>query len=191
MRLQKICARAGFEIRRSFRALWGPGLVAGIVVLLWRGWFPDLRQPNADYTRALAAALLAGALAIKVAARVSTSERRRSPRREMLSDVELGLLLLSATYVFLSVLGGTPSPIYPLVYALVSFLVTFHPLKTGLLLAVAALGFEAAMAFGPGAVPGAAAAFPGRRGTRHRGLYRGLRRLERGLPARRGGTPAA
>jgi diguanylate cyclase (GGDEF)-like protein len=164
MKLEKLCARAGFEVRRTFRALWGPGLVAGIVVLLWRGWFPDLRQPNADYTRAIAAALLAGALAIKVAARVSTSERRRSPRREMLSDVELGLLLLSATYVFLSVLGGTPSPIYPLVYALVSFLVTFHPLKTGLLLAVAALGFEVVMAFGPGAVPGAAAAFPGHAG---------------------------
>jgi two-component system, cell cycle response regulator len=164
MRLRKACSRAGFEIRRSFRALWGTGLVAGIVALLWRGWFPDLREPSADYTRALAAALLAGALAIKVAARVSTSERRRSPRREMLSDVELGLLLLSATYVFLSVLGGTTSPIYPLVYALVSFLVTFHPLKTGLLLAVAALGFEAVMAFGPGAAPGAAAAFPGHAG---------------------------
>jgi diguanylate cyclase (GGDEF)-like protein len=141
--------------------MWGTALVAGVVVLLWKGWFPDLRQPNADYTRALVAALLAGALAIKVAARVSTSERRRNPRRELVSDLELGLLLLAATYVFLSVLGGTTSPIYPLVYALVSFLVTFHPLKTGMPLALAALGFEAVVAFGPGAAPGAAAAFPG------------------------------
>ena len=107
MKARKVCVRAGFEIRRTFRALWGTGLVVGVIVLLWRGWFPDLRRPSADYTRALAAAMLAGALAIKVAARVSTSERRRSPRREMLSDLELGLLLLSATYVFLSVLGGT------------------------------------------------------------------------------------
>jgi two-component system cell cycle response regulator len=164
MKLRKICVRAGFEVRRGFRALWGTGLVAVVLALLWRGWFPDLRQPSADYARALVAALLAGALAIKLAARVSTGERRRSPRREMLSDLELGLLLLSATYVFLSVLGGTPSPIYPLVYALVSFLVTFHPLTTGLLLALAALGFEAVMAFGPGAAPGAAAAFPGHAG---------------------------
>ena len=133
-----------------------------MVALLWLGWFPDLRQPNANYLRALAAALLAGALgAGKVAARVATGERRRSPRREMLSDVELGLLLLTATYVFLSVLGGTASPIYPLSYALVSFLVTFHPLRTGVLLAAAALGFEAVMAFGRGAAPGSAAAFPG------------------------------
>ena len=38
MRLAKIAARAGFEIRRSFRALWGTALVAAIVALLWRGW---------------------------------------------------------------------------------------------------------------------------------------------------------
>jgi two-component system cell cycle response regulator len=164
MRMQKLCSKVGFQIRRTFRATWGLTLVGGVVYLLWKGWFPDLRQPGSDYTRALAAGLLAGALAIKVAARVTTSERRRSPRREMLSDVELGLLLLSATYILLSVLGGTTSPIYPLVYALVSFLVTFHPLKTGTPLAAAALGFEAVMAFGPGATPGAAAAFPGHAG---------------------------
>jgi len=164
LHIDRLCARAAFQARRIVRALWGSALVAGVVVLLWKGWFPDLRQPRADYARALVAALLAGALAIKVAARVSTSERRRSPRREMLSDIELGLLLLAATYVFLSVLGATTSPIYPLVYALVSFLVTFHPLKTGTPLALAALGFEAVMAFGPGAVPGAAAAFPAHAG---------------------------
>jgi hypothetical protein len=69
--------------------------------------------------------------------------------------------LLSATYVFLSVVGGVTAPPYPLVYALVSFLVTFHPLSVGCPLAAAALGVEAIMAFGPGATPGAADAFPG------------------------------
>jgi two-component system, cell cycle response regulator len=164
MKVRKLCSKVGFEIRRAFRATWGLVLVGSVVFLLWKGWFPDLRRPGADYTRALAAGLLAGGLAVKVAARIATGERRRSPRREMLSDIELGLLLLSATYVFLSVLGGSTSAIYPLVYALVSFLVTFHPLKTGAPLAIAALGFEAAMAFGPGAHPGAAAAFPGHAG---------------------------
>ena len=164
MRSHKLYGRATFEIRRAYRASWGTTLVLGVIALLWKGWFSDLRNPGADSARAAAAALLAGALAIKVAARVTTGERRRSPRREMLSDIELGLLLLSATYVFLSVLGGTTSPIYPLVYALVSFLVTFHPLKTGTPLAAAALVFEAVMAFGPGAHPGAAAAFPAHAG---------------------------
>jgi two-component system cell cycle response regulator len=164
VRIRKLYGRAVFEVSRVYRAVWGTALVLGVAALLWQGWFSDLRQPGADYARAAAAALLAGALAVKVAARVTTGERRRSPRREMLSDIEMGLLLLSATYVFLSVLGGTTSPIYPLVYALVSFLVTFHPLKTGTPLALAALGFEAVMAFGPGATPGAAQAFPSHAG---------------------------
>ncbi|MCP6769561.1 hypothetical protein NL529_32415, partial [Klebsiella pneumoniae] len=80
--------RAVFELRRAVRALWATALVGCVISLLWRGWFPDLRQPSANYARALVAAVLAGALAIKVAARVSTGERRRSLRREMLSDVE-------------------------------------------------------------------------------------------------------
>jgi diguanylate cyclase (GGDEF)-like protein len=164
MRTHKLYARTVFALRRAFRATWGWALVAGIVVLLWQGWFADLRRPGTDYTRAAAAALLAGALAVKVAARVANGERRRSPRRELLSDIELGLLLLSATYVFLSVLGGLASPIYPLVYALVSFLVTFHPLRGGAPLAAAALGFEAVLAFGPGAAPGAATWFPAHAG---------------------------
>ena len=100
-------------------------------------------------------------LVAKVAGRLRTSERRRSAWRENLSDIELGLLLLTATYVFLAALGGVPRPVFPLVYALVSFLVTFHRLAVGLPLALAAIALEAVMAFGPGAGPGAAAVFPG------------------------------
>ena len=164
MRLSKLRVRLGFELRRAVQTVWGFALVATMGALLWLGWFPDLRRPGADWTRGLAAAALAAALLVKLAGRVVTSERRRSRAREMVSDLEMGLLLLSATYVFLSVVGGVTAPLYPLVYALVSFLVTFHPLSVGCPLAAAALGFEAIMAFGPGAAPGAAAVFPGHAG---------------------------
>jgi two-component system cell cycle response regulator len=150
-----------FEADRAFRAAWGLSVVAFIVYLLARGWFPDLRQPGADWGRAAAAALLAAVLATKLSARLQTSERRRAPRREVLSDLELGLLLLAATYVFLSVLGGVTSPVYPLVYALVSFLVTFHRLAVGLPLALAAIGFETVVAYGPGAAASSTAVYPG------------------------------
>ena len=119
------------------------------MVLLWRGWFPDLRQPGAESSRVAAAAILTAMLAGKIAARVRTTERRRSPRREAFSDAELGLLLLTAVYVLLAVSGGATSPVYPLVYAVVSFLVTFHRLAVGLPLAAAAIGFEAVICFSP------------------------------------------
>ena len=134
------------------------------VVLLWRGWFPDLRQPGAESSRVAAAAILTAMLAGKIAARVRTSERRRSPRREAFSDAELGLLLLTAVYVLLAVSGGATSPVYPLVYAVVSFLVTFHRLAVGLPLAAAAIGFEAVLSFSPAMPAEYASAFPSHAG---------------------------
>src|SRR5262249_13468413 len=81
--------------------------------------------------------------------------RRRTPRREAISDVELGLVLLTAIYVLLAMSGGVTSAVYPLVYAVVSFLVTFHRLWVGLPLAAAAGGLDA--------VPALRATVPGRR----------------------------
>jgi two-component system cell cycle response regulator len=160
-RIAKMRARVGFELQRAARATWGFLVVIGFVVLLAKGWFNDLGRTDKDGVRAGAAACLIAVLAAKIAGRLRTSERRRSPMRESLSDVELGLLLLTATYVFLAAIGGVTSPVFPLVYALVSFLVTFHRLGVGIPLGLAAIGLELVMAFGPGAAPGAGAVFVG------------------------------
>jgi len=160
-RLQR---RLSFELGRVLRATLGFGVSGAFVVLLWRGWFPDLRQPGAESSRVAAAAILTAMLAGKIAARVRTTERRRSPRREAFSDAELGLLLLTAVYVLLAVSGGATSPVYPLVYAVVSFLVTFHRLAVGLPLAAAAIGFEAVICWSPSAGADLSATFIGHAG---------------------------
>jgi diguanylate cyclase (GGDEF)-like protein len=157
---ERIAYRAG----RLTRASLAFAVTGGVLVLLGRGWFPDIRLPGADLRRVAVAAVLTGLLAFKIAARVRTAERRRTPRREAVSDVELGLLLLATVYLLLAFSGGVTSIVYPLVYAVVSFLVTFHRLAVGLPLAAAAIGFEAVLAFGPAAPPEAAATFPGHAG---------------------------
>jgi diguanylate cyclase (GGDEF)-like protein len=150
---------------RAVRAVWGFGMVALFVALLWNGWFPDLWNGDEVHPRtAVAAALLAGVLAVRISGRLRMSERRRSATREALSDVEIGCLLLVATYVFLSVLGGTRAAVHPLIYALVSFLVTFHRLQVGVPLAAAAVGLEAVISFSPSAAPGSADSFAGHAG---------------------------
>jgi diguanylate cyclase (GGDEF)-like protein len=159
-RFGRVRARIFFELQRLVREGLGFVVSAAFVVLLWRGWFPDLRLPGAGYGRAAAAAILTAVLAGKIAARVRTSERRRTPRREAFSDAELALLLLTAVYVVLAISGGVGSPVYPLVYAVVSFLVTFHRFAVGLPLAAAAIGFEAVLSFSPAVSPDAAASFP-------------------------------
>lgn len=148
MRLSRAKDRVGFAVSRAVRAVWGFVVVVGFTLLLWRGFFPDLwAEGEVGVGPAIAAAVLAAVLAAKLAARLQTNERRRSALREAVSDVELGLLLLTATYVFLSIVGGPKAAVHPLVYALVSFLVTFHRLEVGVPLAVAAVGFEALLAF--------------------------------------------
>jgi two-component system cell cycle response regulator len=157
----RVSEQLGFQAGRLFRAVLAFAVCGAFLVLFWRGWFPDLRLPGADLRRVAAAAVLTGLLVFKISARVRTSERRRTPRREAVSDAELGLLLLTTVYLLLAFWGGVTSPVYPLVYAVVSFLVTFHRLWVGLPLAAAAVGFEAVLSFGPTATPEGAAAFPG------------------------------
>ena len=156
--------RVGYQVGRVVRAGLAFTVCGAFLFLFWRGWFPDLRLPGADLRRVAAAAVLTALLAYKISARVRIAERRRTPRREAISDAEVGLLLLTTVYLLLAFSGGVTSAIYPLVYAVVSFLVTFHRLAVGLPLAGAAIGFEAVLSFGPAASPEAAAAFPGHAG---------------------------
>ena len=161
MKSRSLGERLGYHTGRLTRASLAFVVCGVVLVLLWFGWFPDLRAPGADLRRVAAATVLTGMLAFKIAARVRTAERRRTPRREAVSDAELGLLLLTTVYLLLAFSGGVGSAVYPLVYAVVSFLVTFHRLVVGLPLAGVAIGFEAVLCFGPAAAPEAAAAFPG------------------------------
>jgi diguanylate cyclase (GGDEF)-like protein len=160
----RLRVRVAYEVGRALRASAAFAVCGAFVLLLWRGWFPDLRLPGADLRRAAAAAVLTLLLVLKIAARVRTTERRRTPRREAISDAELGLLLLTAVYVLLALSGGAQSTVYPLVYAVVSFLVTFHRLVVGLPLAAAAIGFEAVLAFSPTVPADHAGTFPSHAG---------------------------
>jgi diguanylate cyclase (GGDEF)-like protein len=161
MKSRTLGERLGYHAGRITRASLAFVVCGVVLALLWRGWFPDLRAPGADLRRVATAAVLTGLLAFKIAARVRTAERRRTPRREAMSDAELGLLLLTTVYLLLAFSGGVGSVIYPLVYAVVSFLVTFHRMVVGLPLAATAIGFEAVLCFGPAAPPEAAGAFAG------------------------------
>jgi diguanylate cyclase (GGDEF)-like protein len=153
VRLRRLLWRA----RRLAMALWGAALTAGCAALVAAGWFPDVRAREADATPVVVACalglLVVGKLVSRLRApafdtprwktdsgllRASSEEESRGARK----DLELGAALIVATYVTLQMTGSLRSPVYPLVYALTAFLVTFHRRVVGLPLVAMTLALE-------------------------------------------------
>ncbi len=61
------------------------------------------------------------------------------------ADFEIGVLLLVLTFAVVEFAGGVTSPLYPLVYVLVAFYVSFYPRVLGLALAAATILIETAI----------------------------------------------
>jgi two-component system, cell cycle response regulator len=138
-----------WRIRRITVDLWGAATTVGAAALVGGGYFPDLRGATADIGPILVACTLGALVILKVAARlraVPASEREliaKDDRRDLKGDLELGAALVVATYVTLQLSGGLSSPVYPLVYALTAFLVTFHRRLVGIPLVMVTLLLEA------------------------------------------------
>jgi diguanylate cyclase (GGDEF)-like protein len=137
-----------WRVRRVTVDLWGAATTVGAAALVGAGYFPDLRSSSADVGPIVAACALFALVVVKVAARVRAhpgSERELTgddTGGDVKRDLELGAALVVATYVTLELSGGLGSPVYPLVYALVAFIVTFHRRIVGLPLVAIALVLE-------------------------------------------------
>lgn len=66
------------------------------------------------------------------------------------AELEIGLLLVVGVHGVIQVAGGLDSPLYPLVYVLVAFLVVYTPQWIGFALVAAAIGIEAALMINAG-----------------------------------------
>ena len=152
-----------WRARRLSVDLWAAATTVGAAALVAEGWFPDLRSSAADAGPIVAACALGALVVVKVAAQAARGAgeraratgarpaprrldikarlraRRRARRRHLRHAVQLT--------------GGLRSPVYPLVYALVAFVVTFHRRAVGLplvpvTLAMEALAYRSAVAAG-------------------------------------------
>ncbi|HEX4459798.1 MAG TPA: hypothetical protein VIA18_17590, partial [Polyangia bacterium] len=143
-----------WRARRVTVDLWGAATTVGAAALVGAGWFPDLRASSADVGPIVAACALGSLIIFKIASRlraVPTSERELTGATpaatdhalEIKRDLELGAALVVGTYVTLQLSGGLRSPVYPLVYALVCFLTTFHRRSVALPLVTITLAMEA------------------------------------------------
>ncbi len=149
-------ARAFYRARRAVAASWTAVAALGFAVLVALGAFRSLALPSRGIG-ALACALGLGALVVGRLSTALRGTRRVAPHltgpvatrarrfHELRDDLELGAILLIATFAMLQATGGEGSPLYPLAYALVAFLVAFHRPAVGLALVGVALTLEAAL----------------------------------------------
>ena len=110
------------------------------------------RDPTANTTEQLLA--LAGLSAVMLVRLFERLQRTRvDTKQSHWADLELGTLFIAAAFVLIELTGGPSGFVYPLLYALVAFLVAFHPLSQSLYFLVLILGTEAAvMVLQPGGI---------------------------------------
>ncbi len=146
-----------WRVRRVTVDLWGAATTIGGAALVGARLVP--RSPRVDggpgaHRRGLRARRAGRGQGRRAPAR-RPHRHRPAPQRpapepsggdasgDLKRDLELGAALVVATYVTLELSGGLHSPVYPLVYALTAFLVTFHRRLVGLPLVAVTLGLEA------------------------------------------------
>ncbi len=114
------------------------GFVIGYagLALVALGVFRDPTQSSTPQLLALAG--LSILLVAKLFERIARSQRDTA----VLADLELGTLCVAAAFVLIELTGGPSGFLYPLIYALVAFLVAFHGVRSGAYFLVLILGTE-------------------------------------------------
>lgn len=117
---------APFQVLRAVA-----GFVIGLssLALAATGVFRDARGDDAPQLVALAG--LSILLVTRLFDRLQGAERAVA-RRRVWRDLELGTLFVAAAFVLIEVTGGPAGLMYPLIYALIAFLMAFHSLPLGL-----------------------------------------------------------
>jgi two-component system, cell cycle response regulator len=119
-------ARSLYRARRQATEWWGLIVVVAFAYLLAMGQFSAKRLWAGDLLvltgLAIYAATLSRAVMRELGPVTGDTPRRRSAAIEAGHELELGLLLITGAYILIVATGGLTSFLYPLVYALVSFL---------------------------------------------------------------------
>ena len=126
-------ARNLYRVRQQATEWWGLVVVVAFTYLLALGQFSATRLWSGDLLSLTGLAIYAATLARAVMRELEGVTGEQPRRRvgantavEIAHEVELGLLLVTGVYILIVATGGLASFLYPLVYALVSFLLIIN-----------------------------------------------------------------
>lgn len=107
--------------------------------------FGVFREPASDSAPQMLA--LVGLTLLLIARLFERLQFKAKSERKLWHDLELGSLFVSAAFVFIEMTGGPAGLLYPIVYALVAFLVAFHGISQSLYFVALIIGTEVAIVF--------------------------------------------
>jgi two-component system, cell cycle response regulator len=130
-----------YGIRRGWRVTWTFAFAGAFAAAVVAGLFSDVAGGGVRKIAAICLfGLWAAAFGVKVHRRLTAVQR--SAATGWRADLELGLLLVVATHALVQISGGLSSPVYPLVFVLVAFVVVYTPQWVGFTLVAATIGLE-------------------------------------------------
>ncbi len=123
-------------------AISGFLIAFGVLALVVYGAFRD--PGRADLSQLLGLGSLALWLVARLLARLQRSALSQG-RAAALEDLELGTLFVAGAFVLIELTGGPSGLLYPLIFALVAFLIAFHSILHNVYFLSLILGVEAAI----------------------------------------------
>jgi two-component system cell cycle response regulator len=125
-----VLARTFYHARRQATEWWGLIVVTAFAYLMAMGQFSAKRLWAGDLLVLTGLAIYAATLGRAVMRELGPVAGEQPRRRvgvklaavEAAHEIELGLLLVTGTYILIVATGGLSSFLYPLIYALISFL---------------------------------------------------------------------
>jgi two-component system, cell cycle response regulator len=137
-----------YSIRRGWRVTWTFVFAGAFAAAIVGGAFSDV---GADGARKAVALVLFGVWAAVFGGKAHRrfTAIQKNAATGWRADLELGFLLVVGLHAVVQIAGGLASPVYPLVFVLVAFLVVYTPQWVGFTLVVATIALEAGLvAFG-------------------------------------------
>ncbi|MEL6543854.1 MAG: GAF domain-containing protein, partial [Myxococcota bacterium] len=125
-------------------ALSGFAIAFGALGLVVYGTFHD--PGRADLPQLLGLSSLALWLLARLVSRLRRSAMDDG-RSAALEDLELGTLFVAGAFVLIEMTGGATGLLYPLVFALVAFLIAFHSIPQNIYFLTVILSVEAAVTY--------------------------------------------
>lgn len=136
-------ARRLFLLRRRLGERWALLVLCGLWPLLGLGLVSGPALWRGDMLPLAVVTMFGLTLLLAVSRELWPDRTVSVAATNAWAELELGLLLLTATYLLISATGGLRSFLYPLVYALVSFLMVVHRFRLNAVIWIgAALALE-------------------------------------------------